>query len=110
MIAQLHVPHSLLAEFCQRHHIQRLALFGSVLRQDFNADSDVDVWVEFEPGHTPGLAFFSMEAELSEILDRRVDLNTPAWLGPHFRERVARQLEVLYDTAQSPGQQAPSAP
>ena len=59
----------------------------------------MDVWVEFEVGHTPGLAFFSMEAELSEILGRQVDLNTPAWLGDQLRERVARQLAVLYDAA-----------
>ncbi|MBK7780963.1 MAG: nucleotidyltransferase family protein [Ardenticatenia bacterium] len=99
MIAQLHVPQRQLAEFCRRHYIRKLALFGSVLRPDFSSDSDVDVWVEFEVGHTPGLAFFSMEAELSEILGRQVDLNTPAWLGDQLRERVARQLAVLYDAA-----------
>ena len=61
--------------FCRRHHIQQLALFGSVLREDFLPISDVDVLVEFKPGHLPGLAFFAMQEELSSILGREVDLN-----------------------------------
>ncbi len=67
-----------LAELCRRYHISKLALFGSVLRLDFRPESDIDVLVEFEPGQTPGLAFFDIEAELSQLLGRRVDLNTPA--------------------------------
>jgi len=64
--------------FCRRHHIRRLALFGSVLRDDFRADSDVDVLVEFQPGHVPGLDFVSIEREFSELLKgRRVDMVTP---------------------------------
>lgn len=74
---RIHVPRDRIAELCRRNHIRRLAFFGSVLRDDFTPDSDVDVLVEFEPGKTPGFAFFSMEEELSEILGRRVDLNTP---------------------------------
>jgi uncharacterized protein len=74
-----------LAEFCQCNHIRKLALFGSVLRDDFRPDSDVDVLVEFEPGHVPGLRFFGLERELSEILGRKVDLNTPSFLSPYFR-------------------------
>jgi predicted nucleotidyltransferase len=54
--------------FCERHHVARLAVFGSVLRDDFDADSDVDVLVEFQPGHVPGLHFVSMERELSTLL------------------------------------------
>jgi len=76
-MAQLQIEQSALADFCRRHHIRRLAFFGSVLRDDFRPDSDVDVLVEFEPRHMPGLAFFAMEAELSELLARKVDLNTP---------------------------------
>lgn len=56
-----------LAEFCQRNHIRKLSLFGSILRDDFGADSDVDVLVEFEPGHVPGLRFFALESELSSL-------------------------------------------
>jgi predicted nucleotidyltransferase len=85
-----------IAAFCRAHHIRRLALFGSVLREDFRPDSDVDVLVEYEPGHTPGLAFFDMEAELSGLLGRKVDLNTPNFLSHRFRERVMAEAEVLY--------------
>ena len=82
--------------FCRRHRIRRLALFGSVLRDDFGPDSDVDVLVEFEDGHVPGLAFFSMEAELSRILRRKVDLNTPQFLSRHFRDDVLAEAEDQY--------------
>lgn len=85
-----------LAGFCRRNHIRRFALFGSVLRDDFGPDSDVDVLVEFEPGHVPGLRFFALERELSEILGRKVDLNTPAFLSPYFRRRVLDEAEVQY--------------
>ena len=84
------------AAFCRRNHIQRLAFFGSVLRDDFGPESDVDVLVEFEPGRTPGLAFFRMEEELAQILGRRVDLNTSGFLSPYFRERVIAEAEVRY--------------
>jgi len=86
-----------IAEFCRRHHIRRLAFFGSVLRDDFRPDSDVDVLVEFEPGYVPGLAFFAMEEELSKILERHVDLNTPQFVSPHFRERVLAEAEAQYE-------------
>ena len=99
MSARIEVDRERIAEFCRRHHIRRLALFGSVLRGDFRADSDVDVLVEFEPGHTPGLDFFAMEAELSEILGRKVDLSTPGFLSPRFRERVLDEAEVYYAKA-----------
>jgi predicted nucleotidyltransferase len=85
-----------LAGFCRRNHIRRLALFGSVLREDFRRYSDVDVLVEFEPGHVPGLRFFALEKELSEILGRKVDLNTLGFLSPYFRRRVLAEAEVQY--------------
>lgn len=88
-----------LAEFCRRHCIRRLAFFGSVLRDDFGPDSDIDVLVEFEPGHVPGLGFFSMEEELGQILGRKVDLNTPGFLSPHFRDEVLREAETGYAKA-----------
>ncbi len=88
-----------IAEFCRKHHIRRLAFFGSVLRNDFRPDSDVDVLVEFEPEHVPGLAFFEMEAELSEILGRKVDLNTPNFLSPYFRAQVEAEAEAQYEQA-----------
>ena len=88
-----------IADFCRQRHIRRLAFFGSVLREDFRPDSDVDVLVEFEPGHVPGLAFFAMEAELSEILGRKVDLNTPQFLSPYFRNQVEVEAEAQYEQA-----------
>ena len=93
------IPDGRVVDVCQRHHIRRLALFGSVLRDDFTADSDVDVLVEFEPGKTPGLAFFALQDELSELLNRKVDLHTPGFLSPHFRDAVISQAETVYDAA-----------
>lgn len=93
---QIPVDKEKIADFCRRHHIRKLAFFGSVLRDDFSPDSDVDVLVEFEPGHVPGLAFFSMEAELSGILGRRVDLNTVGFLSRYFAERVVQEAEPEY--------------
>ena len=91
------IPRERISDFCRRHHIRKLALFGSVLRDDFRMDSDVDVLVEFEPGHVPGLAFFGMEEELSELFGRKVDLNTPEFLSRYFRNEVVAQAEVQYE-------------
>lgn len=88
-----------IADFCRRHHIRKLSFFGSVLRDDFTPESDVDVLVEFEPGKTPGLAFFSLDAELSEILGRKVDLNTAGFLGRRYRDEVICTAEAVYDAA-----------
>jgi len=86
-----------IAEFCRKHHIRKLSFFGSVLREDFEAESDVDVLVEFEPGHVPGLSFFDIERELCELLGRKVDLHTPQFLSRYFRDEVLSEAEVLYD-------------
>jgi predicted nucleotidyltransferase len=85
-----------LAEFCKRHHIARLSLFGSVLRDDFGPNSDIDVLVEFESGHTPGFAFFGMQEELGKLLGRTVDLHTMGFLSPRFRDRVKAESLVCY--------------
>ena len=95
----LEIPKVQVAEFCRRHRIRRLALFGSVLRDDFRPESDVDVLVEFEPGTKVGLRFFAIERELSDLLGRKVDLNTPGFLSKYFREDVLREAEVQYDSA-----------
>ena len=99
MKARIEIPKEALADFCRRNHIRRLAFFGSVLRDDFTPESDVDVLVEFEPGHVPGFAFISMQDELSALIGRNVDLNTPACLSPYFRKEVLDEREVLYDAA-----------
>ncbi len=97
--ARIDIPRDIVAEFCRRNRIRRLALFGSVLRDDFRPDSDVDVLVEFEPDARVGLRFFALELELSEILGRKVDLNTPGFLSDYFRDEVLAEAEVQYDAA-----------
>ena len=99
MTPGIEIPMAKIAEFCRSNRIRRFALFGSVLRGDFGPDSDIDVLVEFEPEARVGLRFFTMERELSEILGRKVDLNTPGFLSPHFRKEVSEAADVLYDTA-----------
>ena len=93
----LNIPRRKVDDFCRRHNIRKLSIFGSAIHGDLRNDSDVDVLVEFEPDHVPGLAFFEMERELSEILGREVDLNTPQFLSPYFRGRVVAEAETLYD-------------
>ncbi|MDH4270854.1 MAG: nucleotidyltransferase family protein [Candidatus Aminicenantes bacterium] len=87
-----------MAEFCRKHHVRRLSVFGSALRPDFNPASDIDILAEFEPGRTPGfLKLAEIEAELSSLLrGRRVDLRTPQDLSPYFREQAVREAELQY--------------
>ena len=97
---KLKVPRKKLAAFCRRYHIQKLAFFGSVLREDFKPSSDVDVLVEFEKGYTPGLAFFAMPEELKEILGREVDLLTFQGVrtsrNPIRRKAILESARVYY--------------
>lgn len=92
------LPKKRIEAFCRKHHIRRLSLFGSVLRDDFSPDSDVDVLVEFEPEHTPGFfRLFAMQDELSTILEgRKVDIRTPNDLSRYFRDEVVRNAVVQY--------------
>jgi predicted nucleotidyltransferase len=86
-----------LATFCRNHHIRRLAIFGSALRADFSPESDVDILVEFEPEHIPGLfAIARMERELSPLFgERKVDLRTPEDLSRYFRKRVLEEAAAF---------------
>jgi predicted nucleotidyltransferase len=99
MSVRIDVPEEDIPAFCRRNRIRKLALFGSVLRDDFGPDSDVDVLVEFEPGTRVGLRFFALEQELTELLGHKVDLNTPGFLSKYFRDRVVAEAEALYVTA-----------
>jgi len=99
MVSRISIDRTAIEAFCHRHHVRRLSLFGSVLRADFGPRSDVDVLVEFEPGHVPGLAFFRLQAELSDILGRQVDLSTPGFLSRYFRDAVLAEAELVYDAA-----------
>jgi predicted nucleotidyltransferase len=88
-----------LESFCQKHHIRQLSFFGSAVRDDFGPQSDIDVLVEFEAGHTPGLNFFLMEVELAQMLGRKVDLLTLNFLSPDIRESVLREAVPAYEQA-----------
>ncbi len=96
MAKNMTMPKDKIADLCQRNHIRRLALFGSVLRADFGPDSDVDILVEFEKGFEPGFAFFKIQDELSELLSRAVELHTPNFLSRYFRDEVIKTAEVQY--------------
>jgi uncharacterized protein len=96
--AAIEIPQEKIADFCRRHHITRMALFGSVLRDDFGPESDVDVIVEFHPEHIPGLAFFAMQDELATIFGREVDMHTPAELSRYFKH-VFHEAQAIYDAA-----------
>jgi predicted nucleotidyltransferase len=97
MAIQISIDPRAIADFCQRHHIRTLGVFGSALRDDFGPDSDVDLLVEFEPGHVPGLiSLAGMELELEDIVGRPVDLPTLGGLSRYFRESVAATVQPLY--------------
>lgn len=98
MKSKIPIDKTKMADFCRRNHIRRLALFGSVLREDFRPDSDVDVLAEFEPGHTPGfIRLYQIQEELSPLVrGHRPDLVTPGFLNRRIRNRVLSEAEVLY--------------
>ena len=99
-IARIEAPRELIADFCRRHHIRKLSFFGSVLRDDFAPESDVDVLVEFERCAQVGLiALSGMEIELSDILGCKVDMNTEGFLSPFFRDEVLREAAPAYEQA-----------
>jgi uncharacterized protein len=97
MHARLAIDDEELTEFCLRNRIRRLALFGSVIRDDFGPESDVDVLVEFEPNHHVGYGFIRLQDELSDLLGRPVDLNTPEDLSRYFRDDVLRTAVLIFD-------------
>jgi uncharacterized protein len=100
MSPQVAVDRSRLAEFCRRHHIHKLSFFGSVLGESFRPDSDVDVLVEFEPGHVPGLLTLAgLEIELSELLGRKADVRTAEDLSRYFRDEVVAKAQLMYAAA-----------
>ena len=95
--ARLSAPREEIAQFCRRHHIRKLSLFGSVLRDDFRPDSDIDVLVEFEPGHAVGFAIIDMEEELSGLFGgHKVDIVQEKFLNKRLRGRVLADAEVQY--------------
>jgi predicted nucleotidyltransferase len=94
------IDHEALANFCQRHHIKRLAFFGSVLRDDFGPESDVDVLYEFEPGHVPGYRLVEIVEELSTLLGgRAVDMVSFDYINPHLRTHILAEAAIQYEAA-----------
>ncbi len=93
------IPRERLEELCRRYGVRRLAFFGSVLRHDFRPESDLDVLVEFLPGVRHGFSFFGLQGELSALLGRQVDLNTPNDLSKYFRDEVLAEAEDIYVAA-----------
>ncbi|MCC6680156.1 MAG: nucleotidyltransferase family protein [Phycisphaeraceae bacterium] len=93
----IHFPEDQIAHFCRRHDVRKLSIFGSILRQDFGPESDVDILVEFQPGRTPGMfGFGAMILELNEMIGRRVDLRTPFDLSRYFRPFVLKEARTLH--------------
>jgi uncharacterized protein len=99
LLGGVSISKELLSDFCRRNHIRKLSLFGSILRADFQPESDIDVLVEFDPAHIPGfLRLARMERELSELLEgRKVDIRTPQDLSQYFREEVLSMAKVQYE-------------
>ena len=94
------IPRNRLADLCRRHHVRKLSLFGSVLRDDFGPDSDVDVLVEFDQGHTPGWEIIDIQDDFSTLFDgRRVDMVNPKYLNPRLRPGVLGTAVVQYDAS-----------
>lgn len=93
----LQYSHEKLVELCKRYHVQRLSLFGSRLKGTAKPESDIDILVEFEPGKTPGLRFFRLEDELSQLFGGEVELSTPNFLSTYFRDEVVKMARPLYD-------------
>jgi len=93
------MPMDRLIEFCRRNHIRKLSLFGSAISDRMGPDSDIDLLVEFEEGHTPGLfSIIKMEMELAESLGRKIDLRTPDDLSQYFRDEVMRNAKLQYQS------------
>lgn len=99
MLHGIDISRDQIEAFCRANGIRRLALFGSVLRDDFCPESDIDVLVEFQPDVRIGLAFIRIQDELSALLGRKVDLNTPGSLSKYFRDEVLGEAEALYVAA-----------
>jgi predicted nucleotidyltransferase len=98
--ARIYIPKEIIDEFCKRHQIRRLSFFGSVLREDFGPDSDIDILVEFKPGTRIGLIKLTgLEIELGKLIGRKVDLNTPGFLSKYYRDQILAEADVQYDAA-----------
>ena len=102
--ARVSIPAKALGDLCRRHHIRRLALFGSILREDFAPHSDVDVLVEFDPDYVVGFRIFRVEEELSRLFGgRRVDLVDPQYLNRYLKDRILNTAQVQFEDHDATG-------
>lgn len=99
VLAGLEFDQNGLQNLCRRHGVRRLALFGSRLHGDARRETDVDLLVEFQPGASVGLRLFRIQDELTGLLGHPVDLSTPAFLSPHFRDQVVKESFPIYEAA-----------
>lgn len=97
-----------IAEFCRKHHLTYFALFGSALRDDFSASSDVDVLYRFHPEHIPGWGFVDIIEELEELVGRKVDFVARDFIAPAFQDSILRDVEVIYEETQ-PARKRPAS-
>ena len=96
MSASIDIPQKRVADFCRRHHINRLALWDAGPFDNGRWEAPINVLVEFDPDHIPGLAFFAMQRELAQIFGHDVDLSTPKLISPEFRQQVLDEAENVY--------------
>jgi hypothetical protein len=99
MTPQIDIDRSQLEKLCQKYGIRRLSFFGSVIRDDFSDDSDVDILVEFLPESRVGLSFFSLQEELSQLIGRQVDLSTRGFLSSRIRDKISSEARPVYEAA-----------
>jgi predicted nucleotidyltransferase len=100
MVANLNITPEQIAALCRKYHIRRLSLFGSVLREDFGPASDVDMLVEFQPGHTPGWEIVDVEQDFSRLFGgRKVDIVNPKYLNRYLKDQVIDSAVVQYETS-----------
>ena len=100
MSLRIEIPNDKISDYCRRNRIRRLAFFGSVLREDFGLDSDIDVLVEFEhDAHVGLISLAGMEIELTIILGHKAEIHTFNGLNPLFRDEVLDSAEVQYEQA-----------
>lgn len=99
VLAGLEIDQKRLQELCRRHGIRRLALLGSRLHGEARPDSDVDLLVEFQPGASVGLRFFRIQDELTGLFGHPVDLSTPGFLSPNFRDQIVNEAVGIYEAS-----------
>lgn len=97
-IKNIEIPIPQIKQLCHKYHINKFALFGSVLREDFTSNSDIDVLVEFQPEHTPGfIKLHQIQEEISQLFDgRKIDLVTPKFLNYQIKDKILAEMEVYY--------------